>query len=98
MMPAGEVLDVNEDSGPDPSVVYVEEGPNGSICTECINDGSELGEILFEGRALIDSGDRTAGVKEETGMCQLSSFGTILVGNEFEQILNLHLAMHNVIE
>ena len=31
-------------------------------------------------------------------MCQLSSLGTILVGNEFEQILNLHLAMHDVIK
>jgi len=62
MMPACEVLDVNENSCANSSVVYVEEGPNGSIRSEGVNDESELGEILFEGRALIDSGDRATGV------------------------------------
>ena len=98
MMPAREVLDVNENAGTNSGMVYVEESPNGSICSERVDDDSELGEILLEGRALIDSSDRAASVQEETGMCQLSSLGTILVGNEFKQILNLHLAMHDVIE
>ena len=31
-------------------------------------------------------------------MCQLSSLETILIENEFEQILSLHLDMHGVIE
>ena len=97
-MPSCEILDVNENSCANFSLIYVEEGPNSSVCSEGINDDSELGEILFEGHALIDSGDRAAGVQKETGMCQLSSFGTILIGNEFEQIFNLHLAMHDVIE
>jgi hypothetical protein len=98
MMPACKVLDVNENSCTDSSVVYVEEASNGSVCTEGVNDGSELGKVFFEGRALIDSGDRAAGVQKKTGVCQLSSLWTILIGDEFEKILNLHLAMHDVVE
>lgn len=98
VMPACEVFDVNENSSADLSVVYVEEGSNGSVCSEGIDDDSEVREILFEGRALVDSRDGTAGVQEEAGVCQLSSLGTILLGKEFEQILDLHLAMYDVVE
>ena len=31
-------------------------------------------------------------------MRELSSLRPILLGNEFQQILNLHLAMHDVVE
>ena len=98
VMPACEVLDVNENSSANPGVVYVEEGSNGSICSEGIDNGSEVREILFEGRALVDSRDGTASVQEETSVRQLSSLETILIGKEFEQILDLHLAMHDVFE
>ena len=98
VVPACKVLDMNENSSANSSVVYVEESSNGSVCSEGVDNSSEVGEILFEGRALVNSRDGTAGVQEEAGVCQLSSLGTILIGKEFEQILNLHLAMHDVVE
>ena|SRR5579862_2044127 len=98
VMPACEILDVNENFSANTGVVYVEEGSNGSVSSKGVGNGSEVREILFKGRALINSHDGTTSIQEKASVCQLSSLGTILIGKEFEQILNLHLAMHDVVE
>ena len=86
---------MNEDCHPNSGIVYIEELTNSSICTESVNDRSNMGEMIFEGRTLVDNGDRAAGVQEENTMSQFSSLAPILI-DEFGQIPDLHLSMHDV--
>ena len=53
---------MNENSDSNSDVIHIEETMNGSVCAEGVNNGSEIGEILFEGHALVDSSDCAAGV------------------------------------